>query len=114
MNAIKSIVAVLLLSIVPLTAMGQKVNPNWAKPGSQQKNVKNELTVTNHGAFKSQLTIKEVMRAGNLVKITYTFKNLEIVKINEDRYESYLRMLQSLEERKPQYLRKKRSGKPNY
>jgi hypothetical protein len=61
--------------------MGQKVKPNWAKPGSQQKNVKNELTVTNHGAFKSELTIKEVMRTGNLVKITYTFKNLEKVSV---------------------------------
>ena len=39
---------------------------------------------------------------------------IESGDINEDRYESYLRMLQSLEERKPQYLRKKRSGKPNY
>ena len=81
MNAIKSLVAVLLLSIVPLTVIGQKVKPNWAKPGSQQKNVKNELTVTNHGAFKSELTIKEVMRTGNLVKITYTFKNLEKVSV---------------------------------
>lgn len=41
-------------------------------------------------------------------------EKLESGEINEDRYESYLRMLQSLEERKPQYLRKKRSGKPNY
>lgn len=81
MNVIKSLVAVLLLSIVPLTAMGQKVKPNWTKPGSQQKNVKNELTVTNHCAFKSELTIKEVMRTGNLVKITYTFKNLEKVSV---------------------------------
>lgn len=31
---------------------------------------------------------------------------LECGKINEDRYESYLRMLQSLEERRPKYLRK--------
>ncbi len=35
---------------------------------------------------------------------------LESGKINEDRYLSYLRMLQSLEERKPIYLRKSRNG----
>ncbi len=81
MKAIRSIVVATLLAIVPLTAMGQKVAPNWTKPGYEQKLIKNVPTITKTGAFKSQMAIKEVMRTGNLVKITYTFKNLENVSM---------------------------------
>ena len=38
-------------------------------------------------------------------------KLLESGKINEDRYFSYIRMLQSLEERKPLYMRKNKNGR---
>ena len=79
MNTFRSLLAVLLLTIVPLTAMGQKVVPDWAKASKEQKpKEEKEMTVIKEGNEKVKLNIIRAYRYADAVKV-------EFCLINEDK-----------------------------
>lgn len=81
MNTFRSLVAVLLLTMVPLTTMGQKVKviPDWAKASKEQKpKEEKEMTIRKEGNEKVTFNIIRAYRYADAVKV-------EFCLINEDK-----------------------------
>ena len=82
MKAIRSIVAALTLAIVPLTTMGQKVVPDWAKPGYGQKpKEEKEITYKKIGNENVELIIVDAYRYAGAVKLEFTLINNDKVSL---------------------------------
>ncbi len=82
MNTFRSLLAVLLLTIVPLTAMGQKVVPDWAKPGYGQKpKEEKKMTIKKIGNEKVELIIVDAYRYAGTVKLEFTLINNDKVSL---------------------------------